>query len=580
MLSAWIARLIELPLLAKELNEQAAQRRTYIVRFAYASLLFAAACGLFYGNFLHGERSSSAGLGQGRRMFEDLVWLQFWSIYLLLPAVSCGCLTIEKERNSLGLLLITSLGPWQIVMQKLLGRVVPMLTFILLSFPLMAVAYSFGGITEDYLWAGIVLLVLACFQAAALSVMCSAWYPTTVEAFVANYFLFLVLYFVVPFGWGTWLFREASDASLAVTLVRSIFSVFLTAGFVLAARLFLVARAFVPPKNALLALFHKLDAGFNRANNNRFTRGVILVKDGDPLPGAEPVAWRETSKRSLGTFRYLFRVLVVLELPLLAVCHSLQAGIPGGPNVSHISKFLYVLWGLAGAMIVVHAGSVIASERTRQTLDVLLTTPLSGAEILTQKLQGVRRLIHVLLVPFVTIFAFETWWYQRSNFRWLALALSLASLTIYLPVLEWLALWIGLKVRSQIKVVLGTMTLVAGWLAVPALVRAVVVQIAGTAVPMWADCLLALWPSEQIAAIEGINPAASSARKAMEAGQLAAFLGLLAMNFLLYGVAGRYLRRMCLRNADQLLGRLAPPAGEQPQPVAAIVAEGAVAEPA
>ena len=179
MITSRILRLIELPLLAKELNEQVAQKRTYLIRFAYASILFTVSCGLFYGNFLHRDGSLSGGLGQGRRMFEELVWLQFWSIYLLLPAVSCGCLTIEKERNSLGLLLITALGPWQIVVQKLLGRAVPMLTFVLLSFPLMAVAYSYGGITADYLWSGIVLLVWACFQAAALSVMCSAWYPTT-----------------------------------------------------------------------------------------------------------------------------------------------------------------------------------------------------------------------------------------------------------------------------------------------------------------------------------------------------------------------------------------------------------------
>lgn len=571
-----VLRLIELPLLAKELNEQAAQKRTYFIRFVYAGVLFTAACGLFYGNFLQGGEGSSGGLGQGRRMFEELVFLQFWSIYLFLPAISCGCLTVEKERNSLGLLLITSLGPWQIVVQKLLGRVVPMLTFVLLSFPLMAVAYSFGGITEDYLWSGIVLLVLACFQAAALSVMCSAWYPTTVEAFVANYVLFLVLYHVLPFGWGTWLFQRASDVSLAGTLALSTFSIFLTGGFVLAARLFLVTRAFVPPKNVLLGLFHKLDAFFNNAN--AVTGGIILVKDGDPLPGAEPVAWRETTKRSLGTFRYLFRVLVVLELPLLVVCQSLQIAMPGGPDISQISRLLYGLWCLGGAMIVVHAGSVVASERTRQTLDVLLTTPLSGAEILGQKLQGVRRLIHVLLIPFVTIFGFEVWWYQRSNYRWVYLVLSLASLAVYLPLLEWLALWIGLKMRSQIKAVLWTMALVAGWLCVPVVVRTILIQIAGTGVPLWVDWLLALGPTEQIAAIEGINRAAVSARKEMELGQLAAFLGLLAANFVIYGVLGAALRRMCLKNADKLLGRLAAPADDRPEPITVSALQSAATE--
>src|SRR5262249_27329604 len=157
--------------------------------------------------------------------------------------------------------------------------------------------------------------LLTCVQAAALAVMCSAYYPTTVESLIANYVLFLVLFFVLPFGWGMWLFENASAESLGTTLASTTLLVLMTAGFLVAARLFVEARAFVPPKNVLLGIFQKLDQFFNEANT--VTGGIVLIKDGDPLPGAEPVAWRETTKKSLGTFRYLFRVLVVLELPLL-----------------------------------------------------------------------------------------------------------------------------------------------------------------------------------------------------------------------------------------------------------------------
>ena len=552
-----IARFCELPLLAKELNEQAAQSRTYVVRFLYAGVLFTAACGMFYGSFLQGAGGSGGGLGQGRQMFEQLVGLQFWTIYLFLPAISCGCLSIEKERNTLGLLLITTLSPWQIVVQKLLGRLVPMLTFVLLSFPLMAVAYSFGGITPDYLWSGIVLLVLTCIQAAALSVMCSAWYPTTVEAFIGNYVLFLVLFFTLRAGWGPWLFHESSDASFAQTLRSLWFPVALTGGFLFGARRFVESRAFVPPKNVLLGWFQRLDRFFNEANS--LTGGVVLVKDGDPLPGLDPVAWRETTKKSLGTFRYLFRVLVMLEVPLIGVCFSLSVGTPGGPDIAAVSYLLYLLWILAAAMIIVHAGSVMAAERTRQTLDVLLATPLTGEEILKEKLQGVRRLIKVLRVPFLTIFAFEVWWFNGSEYRWLCLGLSLVSIAVYLPLLAWLALWMGLKIRSQMKAVLGTIALVAAWLLAPRAVRAIFEGMAGTGVPMLIEGLLALNPAEQIVAIEGLNTTARLAStKATQQGFLP-FLILLAGNFALYGLMSYFIRRHCLVHADRLLGRLEPP---------------------
>lgn len=556
MSAAGVLRRFELPLLAKELNEQAAQKRTYVIRFMYAALLFVGACALFYGNFLQGGGGSASGLGQGRRMFESLVGLQFWSIYLFVPAISCGCLAAEKERNTLGLLLITSLTPWQIVLQKLLGRLVPMLTFVILSFPLMAIAYSFGGIAEAYLWSGIMLLVLACLQAAALAVMCSAWYSTTVEALIGNYLIFLVLYFVLPWGWGRWLFENASDATLGTTLVRASFSVLMIGGFLVAARFFVETRAFVPPRNVLLGIFHALDRFFNEANT--VTGGIVLVKDGEPLPGKEPVAWRETTKRSLGTFRYLFRVLVALELPLLVVCQSLQTFTPGGPDTAKLTTLLYVFWCLAGAMITVHAGSVITAERTRQTLDVLLATPMNGAEMLRQKLSGVWRLIRVLQVPFVTIFAFEWWWHRESDFRWFVLLLSLVSAVLYPHVLAWVALWVGLRVRSQIKAVVGTMALVGVWLFVPTAIRAVLVQILGIRPPLWVECLFSLSPAEQIAAIEGLNAASLMYRQA-ERWQLWLYLGLVAFNFALYGWVLTLIRKWCLKHADRLLGRVEPP---------------------
>lgn len=545
----------ELPLLVKELNEQAARPRTYIIRFLYAATLFTAACALFYGNFLTGDASATGSLGRGRFMFERLVNFQFWCIYLVLPAISCGALTIEKERNTLGLLLITGLRPWQIVLQKMLGRVVPMLTFVLLSFPLMAVAYSFGGVTADYLWSGTLLLVLTCLQVGALSIACSAYFPTTVEAFIANFVIFLVLRFTMPLGWGPYLFELADRVSFPVTVAASFLLLLLTGGFFIAAWVFVETRAFVPPKNALLVIFKRLDAWFN--DMNKVTGGVILVRDGDPLPKDEPVAWRETAKKSLGTFRYLFRVLVALEVPLLFICQILRLNVgPSGGGLEPISAFLYVLWGLATAMIVVHAGSLISSERSRQSLDVLLTTPLSGRELILQKLQGVRRLIGVLLVPFLTIFLFETWWNQSATFRWLYLPLNLTMLAVYQPLIAWFALCVGLKIRSQIKAVLVAIALIGAWLITPAIVVGISASLLGLRITGIARHILLLNPAALIPAVESMGALVMPAQgSAQYDSSMPAWLTF-AVNLSLHGLALYGLRRWCLANADRLLGRL------------------------
>lgn len=543
----------ELPLLVKELNEQSSRPRTYVIRFLYAATLFTSACALFYGGFLS---SDSETLGRGRFMFERLVTYQFWAIFLFLPAISCTALTIEKERNSLGLLLITSLRPWQIVLQKALGRIVPMLTFLLLSFPLMAVAYSFGGVTEDYLWSGTYLLIITCFQVGALSIACSAYFPTTVEAFVGNYVIFLLLYFLLPLGWGPALFRRADEVSFVVTCASSFLALMLTFGFFVAAWMFVESRAFIPPKNVLLGIFKRLDRFFN--DMNHVTGGVILVRDGEPLPDDCPVAWRETSKKSLGTFRYLFRVLVVVELPLVFICGALRMSVPGGASLQPVSGFLYVLWYLALAMIVVHAGSVISAERSRQSLDVLLTTPMTGRQILLEKLQGVRRLVGVLLVPFLTIFVFETWWNTSATYRWAYLPLTLTAVAVYTPLIAWTALAIGLLVRSQIKAVLSALGLIGMYLLIPVVIRHVGGDLLGIDPRGPLRHILLLGPVELIPAIEAagsvIMPQPGSSQAATTTPPAwATFIA----NFILHGSALYAIRRWTLRNADRLLGRLA-----------------------
>ena len=110
-------RTFGLPLLGKELVEQAARKRTYITRAIYATLLFAG-FGLCYATTkisYFGPGSWVAMLGRGRMMFEYLTILQFLGIYLFLPAMMAGVITTEKERESLALLFLTDMGPWAIL---------------------------------------------------------------------------------------------------------------------------------------------------------------------------------------------------------------------------------------------------------------------------------------------------------------------------------------------------------------------------------------------------------------------------------------------------------------------------------
>ena len=437
---ASLRRHLGMPLLTKELLEQSARKRTYIVRFLYTLAIFAAGLFIIYGR---GSSGGVAQLGRGQEMFEQMSRLQLGAILLVLPATCAGAFAGEKERESLSLLLLTTIPRGMIVLQKFLSRVIPMLAYVVLSFPLMATAYSFGGVQTSQLCFALVFLVLLTVYVGMLSIMCSTYCRTTVEAYVATYiFLFASGAFIVPA-----LSRLSSEEDVVTSLMATgcLFAP-LTMGAFLFACVFLYDRAFIPPKNFLLTIFRAIDRVFYRMNI--VTGGVILVKDGDAFPDKDPIRWRETAKRSLGTFRYLFRILVVIELPILLISQLVRVDMIR--SESQMTLLLYVVWVIALVLTAIHSTSVVSTERSRQTLDVLLVSPLTGREILSSKLSGVRRLFWTLMVPMSTIFLFQHWFHgSGTDVRYLVL--SYGSVLSVLPLVMWMGMAIGLRSRSQMR---------------------------------------------------------------------------------------------------------------------------------
>jgi hypothetical protein len=145
----------------------------------------------------------------------------------------------------------------------------------------------------------------------------------------------------------------------------------------------------------------------------------------------------------------------------------------------------------------------------------------------------------------------------------LYLPLALTALGVYLPLVVWVALCIGLKVRSQIKAVIVAASVIGIWLMMPALLRQIRDTMTGTVAVTVLNYLIALNPSELIPEIETIGAMVPTYRTRRTGPPTVPWLTI-AANLLLHGTVLFYLRRWCLDNADRLLGRLGEP--ELPTP--------------
>ena len=570
------ARLFHLPLLAKELLEQAARPRTYWMRVAYGGLLYLVVV-LPQLEFFKSSGNPRGVLGQGRELFDALVGFQFAGIFFFLPALMSGRITMEKERASLALLLLTELSPAQIVLQKFFAGLVPMLTFLLLGLPLAAVAYAFGGFPPGDLALAAVTLLLCCLQVGAIALWCSALYRTTVGAFIGTYAIGAAFYLgpavILTFvDWIGWVpsshidkavifmhvppaaFEEIrSDRLRSVDDLRFFTAILASTTFFLWLAIHhLPRKAFAPPTRFLKRLFEFLDRVAQRVN--RRLGNVVLGRRTNTLPDDAPVLWREKRSRLMGRPAYLVRLLVAVEVPVVLIALSATVSNPYS-NEQYALSVLAACAGTFGVLVLtVVAANAFANERSSQTLDVLLTTPLTAREIVRQKARSLRGLVLVIAIPLLSVFAYEALLesivtgppFIRRPDRppdWLYGVCVFLTVAIYLPLVSWLSLWIGLIQRSRLRAIVTALVAIVGWCALPPMILGGVFDF----MPQGAQGLLFLTSPVMLPAANEFHGLGDFARGAPWLPVLVNFSG--------YAVILYVIRDRCLSRADEYLRR-------------------------
>lgn len=127
-----------LPVITRELRAQARQPFTYWLRVLGLVAMLGAT----------GAFMLDRGLvpGDGGRMFAFLHGTLLLSIWVLVPMSVADCLSQERREGTLGLLMLTPLRPWDIVLAKAAAHALRAFTLWLVVLPVMALAFLQGGV--------------------------------------------------------------------------------------------------------------------------------------------------------------------------------------------------------------------------------------------------------------------------------------------------------------------------------------------------------------------------------------------------------------------------------------------------
>ena len=148
----------------KELRGRMRGRRAFVILTLYLLLLG----GFAWMVELILERNISSGFGQstyagasiGQGIFAALLMLETLQVAFLAPAATAGAISLEREKRTLELLVVTPISSIAIVLGKLLSALVYVWLLIAASIPLTAVVFVYGGVAPDDVLRGYLVLIV------------------------------------------------------------------------------------------------------------------------------------------------------------------------------------------------------------------------------------------------------------------------------------------------------------------------------------------------------------------------------------------------------------------------------------
>ena len=478
-----------LPVVERELRTGARRPAWYWGRVGAASRALAvAACLLLVNRRLPAPQQSQillASLG-----FLALVFGLLAGVFL-----TADCLSEEKREGTLGLLFLTDLKGYDVVLGKLFATSAQVIYGLLAIFPMLALPLLMGGVTGAEFWRIVLAVLATLFLSLSLGLAVSAVSQEASQAMVSTFLGLLVLAGLPPALWA--LYQAFSRATPPTVLLFPCPPFVFYAAFGSSYRTQAgaeefwtsLALLFLLGLGLLVAAAVILPRAWHDRRKARVTRGSLAqpegaVGSGRLRPGAggeselgtDPYLWLANQGQFLGTASRA--VLALIGLVWLWGLLGTFGGSQHDEAFAVCVSSSYVLHGVFKCLVAVEATRRFSRDRRTGALELLLVTPLQESDILAgqdralvRRFAGLRWLmvlVNLTLVGMALIFG--RWVHLEGRERAVFMELFLGGALMLLcdfKVLCRVGMWRGLKAKSHSRAVLGTIgrVMLVPWLA-------------------------------------------------------------------------------------------------------------------
>jgi len=430
------------PIFDKELRVSSRRRRNYVLRFAYIALLTA----FLVLVWIEAMGQSGSSLYRISRMAEAgksiviyTVWFQFCATQFLAVILLSNSISDEIYHRTLGLLMTTPINSFQIVMGKLLSKLLQLVLLMAISLPLLAIIRVMGGVPWNYVISSLCITLTTVIFVGSLSLFFSIFSRRAYAVIIMTILTLGTIFALLPLG----LYAVWDIANPAIS-ERSIFTlIFLPNPY---CSMFINTIAMVEPRSAAAITFYswplhcsimlavsalllfvsviivrkvalrqatgQLD---NSAGKRRFRRAAKGAgANQQAFAGAirrvvgPPIIWKELRSPMFRHHKIRTCILASIGLILLSGTYYLCAKANILDDEGTHAAYAVIFMAVGMLFTIVLPATSITSERESRSWPVLLATPLDDKDILLGKFVGaLRRCFPAWLLLFGHIIVFS-----------------------------------------------------------------------------------------------------------------------------------------------------------------------------
>ena len=476
------------------------------VRHLWARVIYLLALlGVFlvFGGLLFGAQSSLADQAkEATNTFAKVSFVQLLLMCFIAPVFCAGAITQEKDANTFHILLTTPLSNAQIVLGSLFSRIYFVWVLLLAGLPIFCITMIYGGVTTREIFESFGLAAATGLVTGSIAIMISFLKIGTRRTIFA-FFVGVAVYLIGLGSLGLSAWGQLYEAPLStITLsgsqyhmswlapVHPLLALMVVIGWTPApdpaavqhygavARFLLVYPQYGYMLITLLATAFMVLVSLmyvrRGAKEGERTWGRAIAERLLPqrVMGERrrkprnvwrnPIAWREAATRASAGGRSILRLLFIIAgyAAGAALLISYQSGALGPMSPASAAGSMTTAAAIARAwltplvwielavilLVVTNtAATTLTREKESQTMELLLSTPLTSRYIIAGMLQGLVRLVVPLIaVPTLTVAAFATGDLLRWNTEPVTTFEAVFLLPLLLTAFAALAAMVGL----------------------------------------------------------------------------------------------------------------------------------------